>query len=210
MHRTAEAPAAPSWTLSTNLPAAAPGLDSPDDLALCLARLEARFRSLFQHYRIPPQDAEDLVQTTALLAVLNWERIQQPAPWLVGTLRNHCLLYHRYRQRAARCQVHFEDAGPPGDAGDPDAPNLPYLALLPAPDEPLDARVDVRRLLRALPARHRLLLAARYQLGMVDHEVAAATGLAAGSIRKLTQRALSDVRTAAAGGPRAPRASGRG
>jgi RNA polymerase sigma factor (sigma-70 family) len=180
-----------------NVPATAPGLDSPDDLPPLLAQLEPRFHSMLRFFRIPPADAEDLVQTTALLALLHWDQIRQPVPWLVGTLRNRCLVYHRDRRQAARRQVHVEDRTAPGDAGDPDALNLPPLPPLPARREPLDARIDLHRLLRGFPPRHRLLLAARYQLGMADHEVAAVTGLATGSVRKVIHRALADVRAAA-------------
>ena len=189
--------------------ASVPGLDSPDDLPPFLARLEPRFRSMLRHYRIPPADGEDLLQTIALLALLHWNQIRQPAPWLLGTLRKRCLMYHRNRRLAARRQVCIEDRKPPGDRDDARAPNLPPLPPLPAPCEPLEARIDLDRLLHRMPARHRLLLTARYRLGLADDEVAEATGLAVGSVRKVIHRALADVRAAAAGGATAPRQTGR-
>lgn len=193
-------------------PASDSGLDSPDDLPPYLARLEPRFHSMLRHFRIPPADGEDLLQTIALLALLHWEQIRQPAPWLLGTLRKRCLLYHRNRRLAARRQLRIEDRRPSGhrdDAGAPSRSPMPPLPALPAPREPLEARIDVDRLLRAMPARHRLVLTARYRLGLADGEVAEATGLAVGSVRKVIQRALADVRSAAAGGSSAPRQSGR-
>ena len=71
------------------------------------------------------------------------------------------------------------------------------LPVVPGSAEAVERRLYLLSLLRPLPIKLRVLLVARYLYGMVDHEVAEITGLAAGSVRKMTLRALARVRAEA-------------
>src|SRR5260370_2225623 len=56
-------------------------------------------KALFAHYRVPPQDTEDILQQALLALVYQRQAIRDPESWLMGTLRNKCLLYWRERRR---------------------------------------------------------------------------------------------------------------
>ena len=70
-----------------------------DDLGLqeFLDRMRPRLRALFTRYRVPAQDTEDILQQALLALVYKREKIRDPQAWLLGTLRNTCLLYWRER-----------------------------------------------------------------------------------------------------------------
>jgi RNA polymerase sigma factor (sigma-70 family) len=54
---------------------------------------------ILTRYRIPSQDAEDLIQDTLLAFLYQHDEVRDPGKWLLGTLRNRCLLYWRSRRR---------------------------------------------------------------------------------------------------------------
>lgn len=54
---------------------------------------------ILARYRIPSQDAEDLIQDTLLAYLYQHAEVRDPGKWLLGTLRNRCLLYWRARRR---------------------------------------------------------------------------------------------------------------
>ncbi len=56
-------------------------------------------RSLLARFRIPAQDAEDLLQDTLLLYLRRKPDVQSVESWLHGTLKNRCLVYWRERRR---------------------------------------------------------------------------------------------------------------
>ena len=64
-----------------------------------LKKVRPRLKSLFAHYRIPPQDTEDILQQALLALIYHREGIRDSEAWLLGTLRNKCLLYWRERRR---------------------------------------------------------------------------------------------------------------
>jgi RNA polymerase sigma factor (sigma-70 family) len=143
-----------------------------------------KLQRIFWHYRIGPEDAEDLLQTVLTLALMRWEEIREPAGWLVGTLDNQCVMYWRDRRRR----------------------NQRFESLMPFHDELAVAPVQERRRVlaelatlsrRKLPAQYRKVLALRFGLGCSSDEVAAASGLALGSVRKTLNRALHRLRRAA-------------
>ena len=138
-------------------------------------RLRRRMDLMLYRYRIPPQDAEDLVQTSWLLAVTKWPGIRDPESWLLGTLERRCIVYWRKRQlQAQRYQ--------------------PLDGLAPEPAiEPVQAQrdrlVDLGMAVRRLPLAQRRLLACRYRLGLSPPETAAAMGLAPSTVRPMIHRA---------------------
>lgn len=163
---------------------------SPHDLPLLLERLKPRIDRILAYFRVPPCDAQDLLQNLALQTFQRWSEIEQHESWFIVTLRKRCLVYHRDRRLADLRYISLEILDQYGDL----ARELPTV---PSPADRLEIRVDLRRLLRNISATQRILLAARYRLGMVDHDTAQLTGLAAGSIRKLISRALARLRAAA-------------
>ena len=77
-------------------------LDQPQvevSLEQFLKRVRPRLKTLFARYRIPPQDTEDILQQALLALVYQRQTIRDPEAWLVGTLRNKCLLYWREHRR---------------------------------------------------------------------------------------------------------------
>jgi RNA polymerase sigma factor (sigma-70 family) len=147
--------------------------------------VRTELRLIFWRYRVPPSDAEDLLQTVLTLALMRWEEIREPARWLVGTLENRCVMYWRERHRRDR---RYESLMPFHEE----------LAVpVPAPQERRRVLAELAHLSRKLPAQQRRVLALRFGLGCSSDEIAAASGLARGSVRKTLNRALHRLRRAA-------------
>lgn len=143
-----------------------------------LKRVRPRLKAQFQRYSIPPQDTEDILQQALLALIYQRQAIRDPEAWLIGTVRNKCLLYWRtYRRKL------YESV---------DATVLECLAdpLQPA-QETSDVRRDLAAALQELPERCRSLLALRYGEGYEPAEVAQEMGYSQTSISKITQRCLA-------------------
>jgi RNA polymerase sigma-70 factor (ECF subfamily) len=143
-----------------------------------LQRVRPRLKALFARYRVPPQDTEDILQQ-ALLALLYQRRnIRDPEAWLLGTLRNKCLLYWREHRRQLYEAV--------------DAALLEYMAepIAPAQEE-VDLRRDLAEAIERLPVRCRSLLSLRYRHGYEPPELSARLGYSRTSISKVTTRCLA-------------------
>ena len=50
-----------------------------------LEKVRPRLKSLFAHYRIPPQDTEDILQQALLALIYHREGIRDSEAWLLGT-----------------------------------------------------------------------------------------------------------------------------
>ena len=77
-------------------------LDNPQvdiSLEVFLRNVRPRLKTLFVHYGIPPQDTEDLLQQALLALIYQRHVVRDPESWLIGTLRNKCLLYWREHRR---------------------------------------------------------------------------------------------------------------
>jgi RNA polymerase sigma factor (sigma-70 family) len=155
----------------------------PSDLAEpsledLLARVEPRLKRILSRYRIPAQDAEDLLQETFLIMVSKAGSIRNPDAWLLATLANRCIIYWRkYRSRLWDLV---------------DTTILELLSEAEAPAQELsDLRSDLDTLLSQLPDRCRALLRLRYGLGCSTAEAAERLGYCKSSIRKVTRRCLS-------------------
>jgi RNA polymerase sigma-70 factor (ECF subfamily) len=152
--------------------------NSADWVEDVLRRVEPRLLGLFSHYRVPAQDAEDLLQEALLALVAKPDAIRCPETWLLGTLRNRCLLYWRKRRRRLYETV--------------DTTILELVASPGAPDQERgDVSADLRSLISKLPERCRSIFRLRYGLGCAGPEVAAQLGYQQSSIRKVTLRCLS-------------------
>jgi RNA polymerase sigma factor (sigma-70 family) len=153
-------------------------LETEHRLEEFLERMRPRLRSLVARYRIPLQDAEDLLQQSLLALVYRREEIRNPEAWLLGTLRKTCLLYWRDRRR----QIY-------------EAVDGAILEWLAEPQPPGQEREelwhDLENLMARLPERCRTLLRLRYRVGLDAAEVAARLGYRPSSIGKVTARCLA-------------------
>ena len=143
-----------------------------------LKKVRPRLKTLFAHYRIPPQDTEDILQQALLALIYHREGVRDPEAWLLGTLRNKCLLYWREQRRRLYDAV--------------DAAVLEFMAepLEPA-QESADLQRDLINALERLPERCRSLLSLRYRQGYDPPELAQRLGYSPASINKITTRCLA-------------------
>lgn len=143
-----------------------------------LKKVEPRLKRVLSTYRIPADDAEDVLQQTLLALVYQWDRVRDPECWLLGTLKRHCLMYWRTNRRRIYSAV--------------DSTILEWLSEPVAPSqERSDLLCDLQNLLGRLPSRCRSLLHLRFQLGYEPVEVARRLGYRASSIGKITTRCLA-------------------
>lgn len=143
-----------------------------------LKRVEPRLKRLLATYRIPSEDAEDVLQQTLLALLYQWERVRDPESWLLGTLKRHCLMYWRTHRRRVYSAV--------------DSAILEWLSEPIAPSqEKVDLLCDLQNLIGRLPSRCRSLLKLRFRLGYEPPEVARRLGYRASSIGKITTRCLA-------------------
>lgn len=148
------------------------------ELEQLLTRCRPQLSRILFRYRIPAQDAEDLLQETFLILVTKWESIHAPEAWLAGTLRNRCIIYWR-RQRTRLVDL-MDDA------------MLEVLAHAePPPQEHTEIRCDLGEALSRLPPRSRSMLRLRYAYGCTSREAGERMGYEASSVRKMTQRCLT-------------------
>src|SRR5215210_6369602 len=128
-----------------------------------LRRMEPRLKRLLATYRIPSDDAEDVLQQALLALLYQWDRVRDPECWLLGTLKRHCLMYWRTSRRRIYSAV--------------DSTILELLSEPVAPtQERTDLLFDLESLLNRLPARCRQVLHLRFQLGYEPLEVARQLG----------------------------------
>jgi RNA polymerase sigma factor (sigma-70 family) len=133
---------------------------SPSDpLEHLLDRVASRLRAILARFRIPVEDAEDLVQDALLLLVRKGATLRSPEAYLCTTLHYRCLMYWRRRRRERQETV-----------------TLDVLETLAEPQEPTQEsavlRRDLQKLLAALPGKARRLIRLRYGLGYTAREVA--------------------------------------
>lgn len=143
-----------------------------------LEGLRPRIEQILCHYRIPPQDAEDLVQEILISLVRRYESIHSPEAWLVTALKYQCLLYWRQRRRRLYELV--------------DQSLLESLASpVPSPSNDYDQAHDLASLLPQLPQRCSRVLRLRYELGLTPRELAAELGYRYSSVSKIVKRCLA-------------------
>ncbi len=148
-----------------------------EDLERLLEDLKPQMKYTLYRYQIPFEDAEDLLQQTLLTLIYKRKDIEKPAPWILATLRNRCIMYWR-RQRS---QLH-------------EAMDTTILELFATPGRPKQENTelghDLARAIERLPERCRKILRLRYGLDYKPAEVADALGYKRSSIRKVTNRCL--------------------
>jgi RNA polymerase sigma factor (sigma-70 family) len=143
-----------------------------------LKAVEPKLKRLLALYRIPTEDAEDVLQQALLALLYQWERVRDPESWLFGTVRRHCLMYWRMHRRRIYSAV--------------DSTILEWLSQPIAPSQDRsDLLSDLEHLIDRLPSRCRSLLRLRFRLGYEPLEVADKLGYRASSIGKITTRCLA-------------------
>lgn len=140
--------------------------------------MESKLKRVLARYRIPSDDAEDVLQDSLVALVYRWDRVRDPEYWLLGTLKRHCLMYWRTRRRRLYSTV--------------DSTILECLSQPVAPSqEAADLKCDLENLIGRLPSRCRSLLQLRFGLGYEPQEAAQRLGYRASSIGKITTRCLA-------------------
>ena len=159
-----------------------------EDLTELIGSVKSSATRVCRRYSIPPQDAEDLMQQTLVALIDRRDQIKNPEAWLVGTLRNQCLMYWRRRRRRLYQAV--------------DSSILEELASPAEPEQGnVDLEHDLARVLSRLPSRCRSVLELRYGLGCMPKETAQRLGYRSSSIYKILERCLAALtRTLTASG----------
>ena len=164
-----------------------PVIDISDDARLVsLAREGNRsaFGALYGKYarvvhgillsRVPPEDADDLVQDVFLHAMRNLRSLREAAAfpgWLAAIARNRATDYHR----RVREHVELRD-----EIADEKTPQPEPHAILAA--------------IRSLPDAYSETLTLRLVEGLTGPEIAARTGLTPGSVRVNLHRGMAQLR----------------
>jgi RNA polymerase sigma-70 factor (sigma-E family) len=138
--------------------------------------------------------AEDLLQDVLERTYVAWPRIDNPFAYARTALARHAA--NRWRMRARRPQVSWEDADPPDPRYAGDA-------------ERTDDRDELLRALAELPDRQRAAVVLRYLEELTEAETAAALNCSVGTVKSQTSRGLTKLRvlldaphTPASGSPR--------
>lgn len=156
-------------------PAQDPGVG--ESVESLIDRLQPKLKRVLGRYRIPLEDAEDILQQSFLDFVYKRPTIYNPDAWLLATVRYRSILFWRKRRQ----QLH-------------QAMDTSVLEGMAKPEPPGQGRValrhDLERAMSDLPARSRSLLKLRYGLGLKPAEVADELGYQPSSVRKLTSRCL--------------------
>lgn len=143
-----------------------------------LKAMGPKIKRLLATYRVPVEDAEDVLQQSLLALIYRWGTIRDPEGWLLVALRQHCRMYWRTHRRRLYSAV--------------DSAILEWLSQPQAPpQERSDLLADLRSMIARLPPRCRTVLELRFQLGYEPAEVARRMGYRDKSIGKVTDRCLA-------------------
>jgi len=170
------------------------GEQAPDDRPVRARRGDARaYESLVQEHQAiafrtaylitgSAADAEEAAQEAFVRAWLALKRFRQGAefrPWLLAIVANEA----RNRVRNRRRREGLAERA---------AHELSWQAPSADPASPVDGRL--REALAALPERDRSVLACRFVLDLGEQETAAVLGVARGTVKSRTARALERLR----------------
>ncbi|MFN7940106.1 MAG: sigma-70 family RNA polymerase sigma factor [Thermoanaerobaculia bacterium] len=152
-------------------------LSLSDEIARLLENCAPRIARVLDRHSIPDQDREDLLQDSLIALLLKQSNIEHSEAWLVGTVRNQCLLYWRKRRRSLYQAVDYalldSMARPVG-----------------ASDEESHLRHDLGGVLSHISEKCRAILKLRYGYGCDPNETAAHLGYQPSGIQRLTSRCL--------------------
>lgn len=143
-----------------------------------LGDLQPRIQHVFSRFRIPPQDAETVLHQTLLTFLYKRNNILDAERWLMGTLRNRCLLYWRDRRRRLYSSV--DQALLESVAETEDSPRARGELLR-----------DLNTALSRLPGRCRGLLWSRYREGVEGAATKSERGSQASGFSRVRERCLA-------------------
>jgi len=143
-----------------------------------LKRLQEALGVIVRKYRIPAEDAQDVVQEAILAYLERREQITQPERWLLATVRLMCCRYWRSRRRQLLWAI---DEALLAEVPDPAG----------MPQDHLGLTQDLERVLRRSSERCQKLLRLRYGLDLKFRGVGAALGLEPETAKRGTLRCLS-------------------
>jgi RNA polymerase sigma-70 factor, ECF subfamily len=174
-----------------------PADSCPDDALVRAAQCGDRpaFGLLYSRYsrmvygillsRVPPADAEDLLQDVFLQALPRLHSLREPAKfpgWLAAIARNRATDFHRRSK-----------SGVPLDEGSTSASTETPTPSRHTPHVSAEAQA-ILYAIRALPDAYRETLILRLVEGMTGPEIAARTGLTHGSVRVNLHRGMQQLR----------------
>ena len=151
-------------------------LESESAVQAVLERHRPRFLALLRGFRIPEQDAADLLQNVLVRYVQKHRTIENPDAWLPQVMRRECLMYLRAKRR--RFWEMVDSA-------------LLEVASQPPNQEAARLRCDLESAIRELSPKCRELLRLRYVMGCTDREVGSEMGYEESSISKLAKRCVA-------------------
>jgi RNA polymerase sigma factor (sigma-70 family) len=126
-----------------------------------------------RRFRLPLEDAEDVVQQSFLAFLTQKDRIEAPVRWLMRVAFNLAAGRIRERDRVVTNQ--------PGDT---------FSGAVVHPD----VRVLVQTLLQSRTRRRRTILELRYFWGLSSSEIGCALSMTPGHVRQELRRALCELR----------------
>jgi RNA polymerase sigma factor (sigma-70 family) len=137
-------------------------------------------KHLLAAYRIPQEDAKDIVQRliSAFIDLRDKIPIRDKEAWLLGTLRRYCLFYWRSQRHRLYAAV---DAAVLEGLSRPDG----------SPQERAELLSDLDMIIERLPSRYRSILRLRYGLEYEPKEVAHRLGYSESGIGKVIRRCLA-------------------
>jgi RNA polymerase sigma-70 factor (ECF subfamily) len=166
-----------------NPPNPSPSPEVPDSLEVLFQRLRPRLKKVLLQYRIPPQDAEDILQEAFTVAFQKWDTVYNKEYWLLGTVRYRCILY--WKRQRARSEEGL------------DAVDLESLReTRRSCEERMELEQEFENLTRSLAAHQRRALWLRYGVGLSTAEVAKSLGYCPATMRKLLRRCVKRLQAA--------------
>jgi RNA polymerase sigma factor (sigma-70 family) len=144
-----------------------------------IVRLERSGREYLRRHRLPPEDADDILQETLLTYLIKHDGIYNPEAWLRGALRKRCQFYWRRRRKSLLTVV--------------DRSILEALsqAARAEQSEREDVQRDLGRALDSIPPRCRQLLALRYGQDCDPRVAAESLGYRRSGAYKIFERCLA-------------------
>jgi RNA polymerase sigma factor (sigma-70 family) len=147
-------------------------------------RLRPRLAAVLASHKIPPEDAEDLLQESILALLRRWDATRSPEDYLLGILRYQCATYirDRYEERRQLLQV------------EPRALDA-LLAAGPQPQDALARRLDLASASQHLSVQQSCVLVLRW-LGYTHREIGEACGRETAAVRQDAARAIERLQAA--------------
>jgi RNA polymerase sigma factor (sigma-70 family) len=164
------------------IPAAALESSVPEAPSRALEGLSVARRQIvavLRRYRVPAEDARDLVQNALLALLQKGDQIENPAAWLTVAVERECLHWLRADRRRLYEAV--------------DAVLLDLTAARTVSPEQETIVAALVRQIQGLKLRCRRLLLLRYKLGCDRDEIAADLDLRPNSVNHLEKRCLAEL-----------------